>query len=219
MPINEKDNFIFIHIPKTAGGTLYQRLSIKRQIQNFHSSKMKIEYKGIYCSSRHIPAFLLKSLYPDMFKKFYKFSFVRNPYDRIVSEFFWCKRKTDLQNDSEEIIEKKFTKWLKNYYSTISSSRKCTQKWFLYSENSKDLLVDKIYKFENFEAEFLNLVQDLKIEVNVENNKEDIHKSKIDIDRNIILTEKNKEFIYSIFKEDFESFEYSKEYVWVPKNI
>ena len=42
-------------------------------------------------SMRHFTVLDIKTLFPNLFNKYYKFSFVRNPYDRLLSEYYWCK--------------------------------------------------------------------------------------------------------------------------------
>jgi len=51
----------------------------------------------------------------------------------------------------------------------------------------------------------------------VPKNFDVLKKAHIQVDKNMLLTEKNKEYIYRVFEEDFETFKYPKEYVWVPK--
>ena len=61
---------IFIHIPKTAGTSVAQAL---------------------YGGSRHVPYFEYERANRRKFRLFFKFAFVRNPWDRIVSTYFFLK--------------------------------------------------------------------------------------------------------------------------------
>lgn len=69
---------IFVHIPKCAGCSLWQAL---RDL-----NLKEIEYFG------HGEAKLEKPFpYDDSYKNYFSFSFVRNPFDRLVSAFFFLK--------------------------------------------------------------------------------------------------------------------------------
>jgi len=61
---------IFIHIPKTAGSSIAQALSIH---------------------SRHVPYIEYERVNRHKFQRFFKFAFVRNPWDRLVSTYFFLK--------------------------------------------------------------------------------------------------------------------------------
>jgi hypothetical protein len=61
---------IFVHIPKTAGSSVAQALS---------------------GGSGHVPYFEYERVNPRKFKQFFKFAFVRNPWDRLVSTYFFLK--------------------------------------------------------------------------------------------------------------------------------
>ena len=63
---------IFIHIPKAAGTSVALALFGKE--------------------SRHIPWFEYQQANPWKFKRYFKFSFVRNPWDRAVSSYFFLRK-------------------------------------------------------------------------------------------------------------------------------
>jgi chondroitin 4-sulfotransferase 11 len=63
---------IFIHIPKTAG------TSIARTLFNIYS--------------RHVPYFEYEKANPRKFARYFKFAFVRNPWDRLLSAYLFLKK-------------------------------------------------------------------------------------------------------------------------------
>lgn len=218
MPICFSKKFIFVHIPKTAGTSVSRRLGINDTYANFCHTDMKIKINECMCADNHVPAFFLKEMRPDIFEEYYKFTFVRNPYDRVISEFFWVYKgywKEQFVNFSEKNIKNLFDVWLENYYLDKPSCRQCTQSWFLLDRDGETILVDDIFKFESFQSEFDLLIKKLNI-TPVEDKV--YTKSKVKIDRNLLLTESHKEFIYNLFKEDFNRFGYPKEYIWIGKS-
>ena len=66
---NHKTKCIFIHIPKTAGSTIKKALGIR----------------GTHYTSTQIKG----DLNPFFWDNYFKFAFVRNPFDKLVSNFFF----------------------------------------------------------------------------------------------------------------------------------
>lgn len=67
----DRHRCIFIHIPKAAGTSLVKTL--------------------FGCGSRHVRYTEYESANPQKFIKYFKFSFVRNPWDRLVSAYYFLK--------------------------------------------------------------------------------------------------------------------------------
>lgn len=65
-------NAIFIHLPKSAGTSISRALALP--------------------SSRHVQAADYRTTNPAKFARFFKFAFVRNPYDRLLSSYAFLKR-------------------------------------------------------------------------------------------------------------------------------
>lgn len=63
---------IFVHVPKTAGSSVARTLF------------------GV--DSRHVPYFEFERANPAKFRAYFKFAFVRNPWDRLVSSYFFLQR-------------------------------------------------------------------------------------------------------------------------------
>lgn len=81
---------IFIHIPRTAGTSIERSIRSDWTWTNFKKEK-------------HILASTAKLLYKDYWNDYFKFSFVRNPWDRMLSmskyaDFYGCEVENDKIN-------------------------------------------------------------------------------------------------------------------------
>lgn len=63
---------IFIHLPKTAGTSVSRQLGLP--------------------SSRHVPADTYRLTNPTKFASYFKFAFVRNPFDRLLSSYAFLRQ-------------------------------------------------------------------------------------------------------------------------------
>jgi len=98
--ICHKHRCIFIHIPRTAGTSIESSIRPDWNFKNFEEEK-------------HILASTAKYLYKDYWDDYFKFSFVRNPWDRMVSMskykgFYGCEIKNNKLDISG--YQKKFKK-------------------------------------------------------------------------------------------------------------
>jgi len=91
--ISHKHKFIFIHIPK-CGGTSIERTLLKNEnvtkITDDVKQKYRVyyPYEGIQTQHRKIDQF--KDFRE---KSYFTFTFVRNPWERFLSEYFYIKKK------------------------------------------------------------------------------------------------------------------------------
>ena len=102
--ISLKHKFIFIHIPKCGGTTLEESLVDGSCIfrGNTWPHNLKLHYPLNHCTLDDIKE--SKVLYPN-FDKFYSFTFVRNPFSRLLSEYFYLKDRLKLSKDiKKELI-------------------------------------------------------------------------------------------------------------------
>jgi hypothetical protein len=113
MPISHEHQFIFIHIPKTAGSSVITVLQehcttldfndrnawpsffgtargvdLFRQLRGFSSLNAIVQYP-----EQHLPARILRELVPeDTWSSYYKFAFVRNPWDLVASTYHFLRQ-------------------------------------------------------------------------------------------------------------------------------
>jgi chondroitin 4-sulfotransferase 11 len=205
MPICHNRKFIFVHIPKNAGSSVEVTLGIYRK-EFMVESKDSIVEDGISYSLQHLTATQLTEheLTKPFFKNYFKFSFVRNPYQRVLSEYFWLKqKKIDINKKSPE----NFSSWLDTYYSVIDKDHKLTQYQYLYDKEN-NLMVDFLGRVENFNQDFEILTK--KFGRIIKPMQYNATRQKKDADHSLYLTDSNKEKIYNLFKIDFDTFGYEK---------
>ena len=99
--IDHKNKIIFAHAPKTGG-----------------TSVEKLFPEGF--GPQHHPLSWFKKQRPHIYKKYFKFSICRNPYDKMVSEYFW---HTDdpLNQFKGRFKGLSFNKFLKLFFQINSS--------------------------------------------------------------------------------------------------
>jgi len=171
MPISHNLNIIFIHIPKTGGGTIEKSLGIFGEDNN---GSLKVNYDILYGKDddkllQHFTLQNIKITKQNEFDKYRKISFVRNPYDRMVSEYLWRtqiygKRQIEFkQYIFEEAIPRKNGEnvFVKNFYKDenlvpLMDIHYLDQYKFLINKYG-NIDIDFIGKFENLEEDFFKI--------------------------------------------------------------
>lgn len=163
--ISYKHKCIFVHIPKTGGSSVERIIwpSPKdRTISNLWMGYVKPYFNKYQTGGmQHLLASQIKNEVKDMdFSSFFKFSIVRNPFDKVISQFHYMKTRKDLR----DFIGMKDNDDFKTYLHLIQ--RKLHVQWehqhrFILDED-ENLLVDYIGKFENFETDVRNILKKIK---------------------------------------------------------
>ncbi len=149
----DKLKCIFVHIPKTAGISITNAF-----FQNMGGSHRTIKNYLLYFNNKD-------------FKNYYKFCFVRNPWDRLVSSYIFLKNGGMHEGDS---------KWAKKHLSNCKDfedfvinflHNKAVLNYihfkpqFEFISFMNKILVDKIYKFEDIQSSVDELNKILNTEV------------------------------------------------------
>lgn len=198
MVVCSQRKIIFIHIPKTGGTSIEQLLRDR--------GRYGLQYIGVRNgqSMHHMLAIQLKKEINDFFQH-YRFSIVRNPYDRFLSEYFWCPIKGAGYKSGKSLDE--FIDYVENvvkknqYYSNIYHDHFIPQYHFLFY--NKKLLVQSIFKFEEFDK----IIHFLKNKYHINMEMPFLNKSD---KKDISLNDIQKERIYELYKIDFIAFRYDK---------
>jgi hypothetical protein len=199
MPICPDNKFAFIHIPKCGGTTIERHFKIMGK-GNFYGDNSQIN--GMTFSPQHYTYKMLNEKVN--LSDYYTFSFVRNPYDRIISEYFWNQNKSFGRIKKSDDY-KDFIFWFKNYYKNINADHKLPQYKFICDDEDK-ILVDTLGRVENFEEDFLNIIFKItnekpELEFKKPNNKTEKF-------RKPFLTDEVINAVNQIYQKDFEIFNY-----------
>ena len=168
MPISHKDNIIFVHIPKTGGGSIEKTLGIfGEDNKGSLNPNLNILYgKKDNKLLQHLTLNEINKLKNKECSSYKKVSFVRNPFDKIVSEYLWriqiyCKKKIEFKKYLiEEVIPRKngINTFVKDFYKNenilpILDIHYLEQYKFLIDEKN-NIKIDFVGKFENLEKDF-----------------------------------------------------------------
>jgi hypothetical protein len=223
MPVSHKHNAIFVHIPKTGGTTVFEKLGIEKNNASLYGIfKDGESYKltGTPCSIlQHLNILQIKKLVgKNCFDNYFKFAFVRDPYTKAVSTYFYQKAM-----DNEHILFKRdmsFGDFVENLYDNfhllynnkiISHNGAChflPQSDFIFDKKG-GLLADYIGRFENFEFHLCYICYILDIHWDIDDGTDILNKGIYDHASNFYDV-KTKKLVHSMYKTDFENFNYKK---------
>lgn len=231
MPIDKKRKILFIHIPKTAGGSIEKAFGIygtNNKGSNFIDPSIAYGYNQVNYANRkiyraetkvsswyshlraiksklhpfenekiplqHANYIELQKLYN--LKNVFKFSFVRNPYERLLSAYKWLNVKKDFNNFVREDLNQLVNE---NYYFFPQHS-------FL-ENSSKEIPIDYIGRFESLTSDLEHLMDILRIKIKLKN----IHQS-LSVNTAIRIDSDSEQIIKKIYKKDFSLFDYNPNY-------
>tara|TARA_Y200000002_G_C22620701_1_gene638040 strand:+ start:683 stop:1291 length:609 start_codon:yes stop_codon:yes gene_type:complete len=200
--ISHKLKFIFIHIPKTSGNSLSVFLTdfVNNTVTIRDSPAGKDCNVSIICEKRsqkqikHANIDYYKRLYGKQINDYFKFTIVRNPYDRILSYYFY--QKCNLQ-------EKNYETFNRDEFINFVKENKQILNQYTYIDNSFHIVY------------FENLIDDLKnldcfkgvIDFNNYPKLNSSYNSKIDFET--IYDKELKDLVFNKFKKDFDIFGYN----------
>lgn len=142
--LSRRHRCLFIHIPRTAGGSIERALTGKGWAME--------RYKNI--KVQHVSCLETKKIYGDkIFNSYYKFAFVRNPWGLMVSTFFWAKRIIGLKDIPFKSFIGNILLYNKQLNFIPHQAYSSQQLDHLLDENG-DVMVDFIGRFENLQKDF-----------------------------------------------------------------
>lgn len=159
--LSEKHSFLFLHLPKTAGNSIQERLKVYsddkivclNDIQDgVERFEVRNQFNGLH---KHSSLSEYKKVLPNvLFKRLFIFATIRNPWERMISFYFSPHRrgKKWVRNDFIDLVHQVVT--LPELLFIENKGHESM--WF---EN-----VDFIIKFEQLESGFHQVCQALQLD-------------------------------------------------------
>jgi len=199
--IVDDQKLIFIHIPKNAGTSVEAFLG--------HYPMIGVELKHIGISE-------VKKRFPKAYNSYRKFTIIRNPYDRMVSWFFflkkriktkyyetenfneWIKNSLEIQKDINEYIDESVEeiKYLFDLKGFVNSNRFLDPQYTWIDDTVE------VIKFENIN-EGISSFFNKKIKLPVKNASN--HDYYLEY-----YNQNSLDIVYKRYKKDFKKFNYKK---------
>jgi len=160
--INHKHKYIFIHIPKCAGSSVEYVLD-KQAYKDWNSNWDK--NNKIW--KQHATADQYKQLYCPNYDQYFSFTFVRNPWDRAVSDYLWIKKELKIEDSFKSylLLTGDFDTPRLSYPNLNRSGRGdhiIPQTDFILNSNDKQQ-VNFVGRFENIQQDFKNVCNKIGI--------------------------------------------------------
>ncbi len=170
MLISDEKAFVFVHIEKTAGTSITSALlphslgqpsgkwaSLRRAFglpRDYHGYKFPM-HGGLIEAEKKLP--------PVLYKRYYKFAFVRNPWDRLVSEYNAAIKKNRRRRHQKIKAMANFSE-----YVDYEIRRDKLQQHPLILNSSGEIGLDYTGRFENLVDDFNHVCETLDLEVRLE---------------------------------------------------
>lgn len=215
MLISYSRSFIFFHVAKVAGISIRQALEpYTQEPERFKIKRPQAEINGqpnrlyeLWSSTlTHATVQQTQQALPKEFDQFYKFAFVRNPWDWQVSMYHFLLKETE--NPRYQTIKElgSFTRYLEWVIDTDKPFPKGATKL------QKSMLVDKeghiavnnIGRFENLSEDFQRISDKLEITASLPKLNYSNHKKYQDY-----YNDYSKKLVAKHFAEDIDLFEYT----------
>jgi Sulfotransferase family len=186
---------IFVHIPKCAGSAVCKSLF----------SELAIGHTDLHRYQIMFP--------PGEFRDFFKFTFVRNPYDRLVSAFFFLKQGGMNKNDKEWADENladysdfdTFVKKWVNRRNIWSHFHFIPQSYYICLEKNRPAM-DFIGYFENLPGDFQFISR--KLNMNAKLLEANRNTSRIN-DYREYYTDETRKIVAEVYADDLRTLGYS----------
>ena len=101
MLVSETHEFMFIHVPRTGGSSARRVLGpfstnpSRHRLNKLGSRLGLVPWRKRYFAVNTTLSEAQSALPPEVYERVYKFAFVRNPWDRLVSQYFYVRNNPE----------------------------------------------------------------------------------------------------------------------------
>ena len=170
MLLSISHRFIFIHVNKAAGTSMLrslEHLGHKPPRDPFSKLKSKLhlarDYRKRFYSVHTYARQLQKELPREIYDDFFKFAFVRNPWDWLASTYNYLRDTPTHRHHRRVVTMKSFAEYVD--FEIVRDKR--SQAAFVCSGDSDDVIVDFVGRFETLEEDFGSICQRIGIDASL----------------------------------------------------
>lgn len=181
----------FVHIPKTGGQSITKMLE-EAELGCKHEGSFELDHLTMSAILERVNL-----------NSYFKFAIVRNPLDRLVSEYHFSKRYRPYLPNTDHYRFSRYVRAISKLdinglpHNMVNHLYK--QKDFLYKDNN--LLVDYVGRFETLKESIDYVSKKLNIKLTLPHVNKSCRKC-VDFDS------KTLELVRNLYKEDYEIFGY-----------
>lgn len=137
--ISHTHQFIFVHAGRT-GGTTFERMADA----TLTSDQSTRAFGNTDFPEKHCDFQYYKTRYPEEFGRYFKFTIVRNPYDRLVSAWLW----------QSEVVKQIRHKTFRDFIINRPDSTRYSEKFLLEGKSIRESIraFDYIGRFEEIDS-------------------------------------------------------------------
>ncbi|MDX1572016.1 MAG: sulfotransferase family 2 domain-containing protein [Xanthomonadales bacterium] len=165
MLISDEKQFIFVHVRKAAGSSMRRVLrpyavakSSGRMNKLLSRAGLVRDYRRRWFRHHAALSDAQQSMPADRFRSYFKFAFVRNPWDRLVSEYEFL-RGFPRHRRHQRAMQLSFPEFVR-YQATRSDA----YQFPMLCDRSGQVGMDFIGRFENLQADFDHVCHMLRLE-------------------------------------------------------
>lgn len=204
MLISDQHNFLFVHVSKAAGSSIHRTLApyantsnVSRWNKFLSKTGLRSNYQSRYFSQHALITEAVRYIPEARFHELYKFAFVRNPWDWVVSMYSFLQQNTGHRHN--DMIQKmSFAEYVD--YEIQRGQR--FQHAFVCDESGL-VKVDFIGRFEQLETDFKHVCDKIGLGASLPHVNPSKHKDFREY-YDIILRDK----VARHWQRDIELFEY-----------
>jgi hypothetical protein len=216
MPISHPHRTIFVHIPKTAGTSVEAVLGMhgeKSDIGLAPYFNQTLDFEHLYGRQmQHLNASGIRQVLNNdaVFHAYFKFTIVRNPWDRLVSALAWTDQKW---SKGVELSVLEFEQKLAQLYGVLTTAPATVtpsslppfvlpQHSYIYDSGGA-MQVDLVAKYETLESDWERIRQRLRIDTALPRRMKSHHRSYREY-----YTASTRDMVATLYTRDIALFDY-----------